>query len=83
MKVQMLAITELKCCREDHVVQDFYSFLNNLSITVNYNPSLENKVFHKIIASYISSWQSGLSGIRINSPYLANCVCSLAFDPLG
>jgi hypothetical protein len=39
-------LTELKCCREDHVVQeDFYSFLNNLSFTVNYNPSLENEVF--------------------------------------
>jgi hypothetical protein len=39
-----------------HVVQeDFYSCLNNLSFTVNYNPSLKNKVFHEIIAPYISS----------------------------
>jgi hypothetical protein len=36
---------ELKCCREDLVVQeDYYFYLNNLSFTVNYNRSLENNV---------------------------------------
>jgi hypothetical protein len=87
-------LTELKCWREDLVVQedlDYYCCLNNLSFTVNYNLSLENNevfcwiVHHnlfqyiEIIPPHISSWQSGI----ISKQPLIQQVAHAAFDPLG